>query len=78
LFSTDLTLEGSAFQSVGALTAKPLVPLLILTLGTKCDIFMIFAIVSSKESIYAFNSTVGNRTYLVIWRRHNFSFLLQQ
>jgi len=33
--STDLTLEGSIFQRVGAPIAKALVPILLLTLGTK-------------------------------------------
>ena len=35
IFSTDLTLEVSIFQRVGAPTAKALVPILVLTLGTK-------------------------------------------
>ena len=33
--STDLTLEGSIFQRIGALIAKSLVPILLLTSGTK-------------------------------------------
>ena len=34
-FPTDLTLEGSIFQRVVAATEKALVPILVLTLGTK-------------------------------------------
>ena len=34
-FPTDLTLEGSIFQRVVAATGKTLVPILVLTSGTK-------------------------------------------
>ena len=34
IFLTDLTLEGSIFQRVGAATGKAMVRVLVLTLGT--------------------------------------------
>ena len=38
IFSTIFTTEGSIFQRVGAPTAKALVPILTMTLGTKINL----------------------------------------